>query len=353
MASETEQSWKIAIALCDELAAMERMGIPFESGTLGGDLFRSHQYREISQNLSSEMQRGMSLTEAIETQKENLPSMFHAVVKAGMKSNNLSGALEGISLFAKKLLQIRSNISLSMVYPLIVVCFTFVMTLLMTWWIAPKYMKTYQEFGVSSSKLYETLASMSQNISYWAWGVPVTFIVLMLMFYFFSNRSLSKIVPSYLSWFPGVRQTADDYEYSLFSEVFSLCLEHQIPLDEAFMLAAQASGNKNFVGQSSAVALRLSQGETFENCFSSGAFNMFPKYMRWMMTVGQKHQVLSSSMKQMGQVYFQKATSRASWIERIIPLFLMVVVAGGAVLAYALLYFGPMIEILQELLSQS
>lgn len=349
MAQESNTSWNSTIALCDELSAMARVGIPFESGILGGGVAGSSHYRKISAQLSADLRQGRPLSDAIDSQKDRLPGLFHAVVKAGMKSNNIADALEGVSRFAKKLQQIKRRIYLSSIYPIIVICFALLMSCFLIWAVGTKLMRGYEAFRLKSTSISETVEWILQYSHYLIGGIPIFFISLFLIFFFFSNRHLTNIAPSFLSWFPGIRKTASDYECSLFSDVFALCLEHEVPLDEAFVLAAEASGNEKFATESTAVALQLQQGQTLEQSFSSAQNHTFPKYMRWMMGVGQKHDVLANTMRQMGTVYFRRAQHRAGWIEQVIPIFLLGGVAGTAVLFYALMLFLPMSDMLKQL----
>src|SRR5580704_2173142 len=115
------------IALNDELIALTKNNVPLESGLLqsGEDLQGSISRLTIA--LASRMQKGETLNEAIERERSNVPPIYRTIVECGLRTGRLSVALEGVSRFARQILEIRQMIGLSMLYPLIVISFEYVL----------------------------------------------------------------------------------------------------------------------------------------------------------------------------------------------------------------------------------
>src|SRR5688500_16429760 len=109
------------IAVNDEVAALVRSGVPLELGLrqAAGDL--PGRLRRISSDLAAALNRGDSLPEALDRCGHQFPPVYRAIVEAGLRGRNLPRALEAVTGFAKSSLELRRQLSLALVYPLIVI----------------------------------------------------------------------------------------------------------------------------------------------------------------------------------------------------------------------------------------
>ena len=149
------------------------------------------------------------------------------------------------------------------------------------------------------------------------------------------------------SGFPSIRQSLFDGRMATFAEVLGLLEEHDVPLHEAIVLAADSSGDRPLSDAARSVAQRLKNGETLTR--REDIPNAFPPLLGWSVLCGMERPRLQRSLAASAEMYRQRALAAARWAALYMPLVLIVVVGGSAVLAQALVSFLPLISLLFQL----
>ena len=90
-------------ALNEEIRALVRAGVPLERGLLTAARGLRGRLGRITEALADRLNRGESLIEALENEKQVLPPLYRAVVEAGARSGQLPVALEGLARYVPRL----------------------------------------------------------------------------------------------------------------------------------------------------------------------------------------------------------------------------------------------------------
>ena len=107
-------------ALNAEIVALVRAGVPLERGLVVASRDLGGRLGRIAQALSLRLNRGESLSQALEGEGPAIPHLYRAVVEAGARSGQLPIALEGLARYVRGYTEARSAIGLALWYPLIV-----------------------------------------------------------------------------------------------------------------------------------------------------------------------------------------------------------------------------------------
>ena len=85
------------VALSDQLQALVRCGVPLEPSLvdLASDL--SGEERTIVAELAEDSQSGQSLEHWLQSKSSELPAVFRAIVRAGIRAGRLDAALQKLS----------------------------------------------------------------------------------------------------------------------------------------------------------------------------------------------------------------------------------------------------------------
>ena len=86
------------VALTDEMAALSRAGVPFESGLAQAARDLAKRPGLMAATIAQRMQQGESLQQVMADSPQIFPPVYRAVVEAGMRSGRLSVALEGLAM---------------------------------------------------------------------------------------------------------------------------------------------------------------------------------------------------------------------------------------------------------------
>jgi general secretion pathway protein F len=330
------------IALNDEIAAMARAGIPLDRGLieLGCDV--PGRLGQISRLLGEQMERGETLEQIMAADTGLFPPLYRAVVRAGIRSGRLSVALEGISQSARRVAELRRTIRLALIYPLFVaaIAYVFFVFLIDRW--LPVVIAAQHEMEYSVGRWLRFLEILHDN-PWWQLVVPsVVFVAVVLLWVRFSG-SPSVESSGWLD-FGRLRRLGS---VATFSEVLTLLLGQNVPLEEALPLAGDASGNRHLRAATAEVSERLKRGENGSQAFRGAT--AIPPMLRWLLSTAPNQSRLVTSLRHMASSYRQQAFRLADWTSIYLPIWLTVGIGGGATMFFALSILGPWFHILWQI----
>ena len=348
--SSTGISLDQLIALNDEIAALVRAGVPLEMGLkhIGGDM--PGRPGTLAATLSAEMQQGQTLAEVLKRHSESFPPIYRAVVTAGVRLGDLSAALESVGGCARRLAEIRQLVVASSIYPLMVFLLAWGMFLFFLRKIAPVFLAAFEDFGTPGTNLLEQFVRLGDSMHYWGPAVPVVVILAAAVWFLGTNRANligSRSMVLLFAWIPFLRGTFRSFRLAAFTDVLTLLASHDVPLDEAVVLAAQSVGDRRMINTSRDVADAIGRGEQFS--LRSTGKSPFPPLLDWLIQSGQKRGALLSSLRHASDSYYRRAFRQASAVRILLPTLMVAVVGGGVTLAYALMLFAPWATLLRSL----
>ena len=338
------------IALNDEIAGLARAEVPLEAALsrIGEDL--PGRLGRVTQHLALRMERGESLAEVLEKEREHFPPVYRAVVLAGLKAGRLPAALESISRTARRLAETRRMTAAGFLYPLLVVLVAWLLFVFVISWITPGLIGFLGDFEGSGVQLLVRLTSWAQSA--WVLGpaVPVAIILLSAVWWFRSARAtLLQPGPSMviLGWLPWMGRMMRSCRVAMFCEVLALLIENRVPLGEAIVLAAEAAGDRRMIRGSKEIADALSRGLTLQ--YGGVLRREFPPLLNWLMVSGQSRGTLLPALRHAADFYGRSARRDADLARVFVPVLLTVLVGGTVTLIYALLLFLPWTQVLREM----
>ena len=331
------------VALNHEIAALARAGVPLGPGltAFGRDL--PGRLGRIAAEVGERLEQGEPLDRIVASQK-NFPPAYKAVVEAGIRVGRLPAALEGISQSARRTAQLRSTISMAIIYPLIVMSvgyclFTFTLTHL-----APVMAEALADHGVPITPVHQGLTWLGKTV--WLWGValPVLVIGWLAWLWWRAGRVAAGVELHPLLSFGAVStmlRMRHAGRLAAMCDCLALLTEYGVPLPEAVPLAARTTGAKKLEQAAAKLGEQMARGER-----AAAPLKHFPSLLAWMLTSGQLQQDLPQVLRRAAEVYRDEANRHARWLRLYVPLILTVVFGGGTVVVYAIITLGPFLLIL-------
>lgn len=339
------------IALNEEMISLVQAGIPLELGLreMGNEL--PDRLGKISSELAGKMERGSSLSEAMNSEGSRFPKVYRVIVEAGIKSGKLTVALEEMSNYAWELFHLRRQIGMAMVYPLIVFSLAYSLFLVFLFEMLSRFNSAYTVFRLGETRPLYYLNLMESTIVYWGMIPPLLLFVFVILWMRTGSSQLLnfKGTSRLIGWIPGVQKIANYYRYGNFSELMSLLIQQNIPFAESIVLAAEATGDDQLVKSANLMAERhlKSQTETGDTIKEYG----WPPLLTWLLTTKNHQGELSLALKNAADMYRRKATHYTRWFKILFPIFTGTIIGGGTVLCYSLVLFLPFSDMLKQLAS--
>ena len=342
-------------ALNDEMAALIRSGVPLEQGlgALGGEL--PGQPGRLAQLLASRMNAGESLSQILADEDQRFPPVWRAVVEAGIRSGQLAGALESLSLTARRTAELRKLVGAGILYPLVVVTLAYVLFVFLVTWLAPVTLTAFDSLQLDSGAVLAQLDWLGRMAAWWVIPVPLVAAVLLGRSWRRSGRMLwaksGTARPSRWNWWVrcggGIRQTLHNGRMATFAEVLALLVKQRVPMHDSLILAAEASGDRAIANASRQIADRLRRGEVLKH--REDLPKGFSPLLGWLLLTSDRQPELSDALSRSATVYRHRAERAGAWTAVYLPIFLTVCLGGMATLICGLATFMPVVRLLQSL----
>ena len=339
------------IALNDEVAALIRAGVPLEQGLveLGQDL--PGRLGHVAQEIGRRIQSGETLGHILISNDSAYPVIWRAVVAAGLRTGKLVTALEGISTTARRVVEMHRGIRTAMVYPLVVTAFAFASFVLLVTQLAPIIHSAYQDLTSASDPFLEKLVWLGQSAKWWGTGIPIAAAILLGAWWRRSEQAPgiahSRSALFSWQWWPSLGRSLRNSRMATFAEMLSLLLRQTVPLDEALLLAGDASGDQALSRVVRAIGERLRRGEviTPREAREIG----FPPLLGWLLTSDRQQGSLPAILSEIADRCRQQAAREASRTIAYLPIAVTVLLGGTATLIQSFALFWPVSRMLYDL----
>ena len=330
-------------ALNDEIIALVRAGVPLEHGLIAVGTDLPGRLGRFADSLGRRLEAGESLADTLDNSGDGFPRVYRAVVAAGIRSGKLSSALEGISTAARRAADLRRIMILSLVYPIVVLMvasFLFLFTALAT---APVVARVYEMLGVESPWWYEWIQHATQVGPEAVAGFWFVLVIVGGVWLYRSSRA-STISSRGARGFPTVARVLHVSRMATFADVLAMMVERQVALDEAVVLAAEASGDRILMKASGIIAERIRGGQ-HTAALPSG----FPPLLGWLLNSGTQREQLAKSLRQTANSYRRRALNMGNWLIVYLPIILAAGVGGTIAFLYVLIVMAPFYNLLYQL----
>lgn len=338
------------IAFNDEIGALIRVGVPLEEGLALVGKEMPGPSGKLAQWVAERMQQGQPLEQVLANHPESFPPIYRAVVQAGLKSGRLASALEAVATSVRRLAQARRMIAAGLVYPLLVFLVAWGLFVFYTAKLAGDFLRVVDDFQLTGRAFFEVLDGWGQSAAYWGPTVPLAVLLLAGLWWLFSGRA-SLADPSaagnLLGWLPGMRRMLRNYQVATFADLLAMLVEHSVPLPEAVVLAADATGGHRLKEASRQIAEAIERGEPLGP--QTAGMSRFPPLLVWLMSRGQAQDAMFPALRQAAEMYHQRACYQAEAARVFVPVILTMVIGGSVTLLYALLVLGSWFSILRAL----
>lgn len=337
------------IALNDEIASLLRAGIPLSVGLHGFASSVSGRLERYSRALAEKLDQGQSLPDALKSIDQNIPPTYGAILAAGAESGRLADAVESMADYARQAEETRNQMTLAMIYPTLV--------LMMTWWlfwlslifVLPRIVQTLGAFGMENTLWIDLFFNVPREVRLLGW-VPPLLLGLALVWGLWSAGSRRHRGALNYGWtrrLPGVKQIVRYSQWSTFTHFASELMKYGVPESRALSLAAESTGQPQMISDVRGWTIRTETGESLANTLKAGP--AFSPFMVGVMKIGARQNVLPSTLAHLSAIYRRKSSASSQRFQTVFPIAIVVLIAGTAVLLYALALFVPVIDLMSQI----
>ena len=333
------------IGLGEEISALVRTGLPLEESLLLKSQTENGKIAKHLQELAQKLGTGQSLADAVRDDPV-FPPVYAAVVEAGIKSGNLSAALDSLTDCVRSLRDARLFLLRSTLYPLVLLTVLWFVLVFVIAFITPQFISFFESYNkdfILAGAVHYITSSVA-ILLVCALGVPALAWAFYLFWMVRSARSdiVQTVGNSTLfRWIPWIGRAAIEMQKAAFAQILATLVRSSVPLDQAILLAAK-SCNERYWSRDGLEALRKRIIE--------GKANTYPKssvspMIEWSLGITDGRMLIEGL-----EHYATMARTRAGLLlskcEMFLPAALTFILAVLIAASYVLTIFAPYIQIL-------
>lgn len=326
-----------------QMATMIGAGIPIAQTLKAiGKGHENGAVEKLMLDLAREVESGTALSVSLSKHPLHFNKLFVSLVEAGEESGKLDTMLDRVATYNEKLEAIKSKVKSAMMYPIVVLFVSMLVTLLLLLFVIPQFEALFQSFGADLPTLTRIIVDMSEwTQQYWYFLIG-GLIAAGVSFKSAYRRSekMQFAMDRILLKLPVFGTILKKSALARFSRTLSIIFGAGVPLVDGMNTVGAATGNRVYEKAVAEVKHDISTGRSLESSMAST--KVFPNMMLQMVSSGEESGELETMLDKVADFYEREVDDAvdalASLIEPIMIVILGVII-GTIVLAMYLPIF--------------
>jgi len=293
--------------------------------------------KEILMRVEDKVRSGSSLSEAFSEHSHAFSTVYIASIMAGERGGNLPETISRYIDYQNIIFQAKERIKTALMYPTLLVVFSFALILLLIHFIIPRFSDFYSGFGAKLPLITRALISFSMTMQRFFPLILVLVIVLALIYFQMRKKEKSLIwIDKWKLKLPYGGVIMRESSVSLFCRTLGLLLSGGISLLSSIEIARRSVPNKFIFDQMKHLQDHIKNGENVSTALEKS--KSFSSLALDMIKVGETSANLEGMLFDIADVYGQRVQAKidrfVSLIEPIIIVLMGLVVAGMLLSVY-------------------
>lgn len=328
------------------LAVMIKSGITISESieTLASQT-KSNTFKNILNSMLADIENGQSFANALNKHKKIFDEFYISLVKVGEDSGTLEENLEFLAKQLSKDYALRKKVQGAMIYPMIILAATFIMTLFISIFIMPKLVDLFNSFNTElpiTTKILLFFANLVKN-----YGLIITIGIFGCVMGFLF---LLKIPVIKYRWhcvllkMPVFGDLIAYGQISRFARNLGTLLKSGVPVLTSLETTANTLSNLRFKNDLKRVTEDITRGKSIADSLNRKSFSEFPPLVMKMIGVGEKTGKLDETLLYLGDFYDEEIDDISKNLTTILEPILLIGI--GLVVGFvALAIIGPIYQL--------
>ncbi|KPL10361.1 hypothetical protein AMJ85_05920 [candidate division BRC1 bacterium SM23_51] len=298
--------------------------------------------RDIVSQVSTDVQGGDTLAQAMSKHPRAFSKLYVAMVKAGETGGMLEGVLERLADFAETEQELKGRVQTILIYPCImVVVGVAAVTILMTV-VMPKIVKIYEDLNQTLPAITQTLIAISRFVGHFWWAIALGIGALAFALWNFLRTDEGKtLFDTWILQVPVLGTVVQKREVARFARTFGALLRNGVSILPALEIVIEVMANNVVRREVAQIPQEISQGAGVANPLRDS--KVFPPVVVNMIAIGEETGRLDEVLVRVAQSYeIEVDRSIRALVSLIEPLIILVMglVVGFIVVAMLLPIFS-------------
>lgn len=299
--------------------------------------------RNVIKEVSSDIQKGSSLSEAMSKHTKHFPPILIHMANAGEISGTLEDSLETVAIHFEKNEKIRKKVKGAMTYPIIVLIISVLVVSLLLIFVVPTFTKIFEDANTDLPGITLALMRISDFVRN-SWFILILFAVIIgsfLKMYLGSDDGKY----AFDKWKIGMPILGDIQTKSIaanFARTMTTLMSSGVGITEAIRISGQVIGNTYVIDTLKNIEKQVSEGRGLYGPVNESG--IFPPLLNNMIMLGEETGNLEDMLAKTAN-YFEEEVDEAT--ERLTTMLepLLIVVLAGIVAFIVIAIALPMFDL--------
>jgi len=327
-----------------QIATMLGAGVPLVQGLqLIAKSSEKPASRKLMGTISQEVATGTPLSQTLRGHPRYFDELYCDLVQAGEQSGALDSIYDRISIYKEKSEILKSKIKKAMFYPAAVLTVAGLVTLLLLLFVIPQFKDVFAGFGADLPAFTLFVLGISDFVQQY-WYMIIAAVMALIYLLKRAHRRSQKVrdnTDKFLLKIPVISTILDKAAVARFARTLSTTFAAGIPLVEALVSAAGASGNH--VYRSAILNVRAEVMAGMQMHVAMKTTIVFPDMITQMVMIGEESGNLDGMLSKVADIYEQQVDDAVDGLTSLLEPMIMVVlgiVVGGLIVAMYLPIFA-------------
>jgi type IV pilus assembly protein PilC len=332
-----------------QFSVMINAGVPIMRclGVLG-DQSSNPKMRKAIQAISTDVQQGSPLSQAMAKHTECFDELYVSMIEAGETGGVLDEVLLRLSKLLEDMARLKNQIKSAMTYPVAVGILAIIVFFGMTIFLIPVFAKIFTDLKVPLPALTQFMLFLSGVMRSWLILIPIVTIaatVFLLRRYYKTPMGRLQI-----DWFflkmPLFGDLNEKSAVARFCRVFGTLMRSGVPILSSLDIVCNTVGNQVIANTIAGAKEEIQQGGMMSLALQKA--NVFPALAIQMISIGEETGELDAMMMKVADFYEDEVEQAVKALTSIIEPLMMVAVAGMVGIILLSMYL-PMFKIFDAL----
>ena len=326
-----------------QIATMLSAGVPLvQSLELIAKSNEKPSLRKLMTSIANEVSTGTPLSQVLRSFPRNFDDLYCDLVEAGEQSGSLDTIYDRIATYKEKSEVLKSKIKKAMFYPAAVLMVAGIVTLLLLLFVIPQFQDIFAGFGAELPAFTLFVLGISDFVQAYWYMMIGAFILAVFLFKraHRSNQSVRNNTDKFVLKIPIINTILNKAAVARFSRTLSTTSAAGIPLVDALVSAAGASGNYVYRTAVNSMRSEVMGGMQINVAMKTTA--AFPEMVSQMVMIGEESGDLDGMLSKVADIYEQQVDDAVDGLTSLLEPMIMVVlgvVVGGLIVAMYLPIF--------------
>ena len=323
-----------------QLATMIKAGVPMvQAFDIVGQGHANPSMGKLIMSLKGNVEAGGTLASALAEHPKYFDELFVSLIDAGEQSGALETLLEKVATYKEKSEALRIKIKKAMTYPISVLVVACIVSAILLIFVIPIFADMFKSFGAELPAFTQFVVGLSDGLIANIWYIVGTIIAVVVGYkqLMFRSKAFREGLDKLYLKIPGVGALTSNAAIARFARTLATMFAAGVPLVEAMVSVAGASGNSVYKKAILAVRDDIAGGTTLQASLSVNK-DLFPNMLIQMVGIGEESGALDEMLDKVAE-YYEAAVDDSvdnltALMEPLIMSFLAVVVGGLVIAMY-------------------